>query len=170
MNLGAIRSLLPGIPTPTNTYFRVVSDAFAASIDDIWPSFHHGWRFNPKNEFGVLYLAISKRCCSLERLRQFRGDERGLAPLIVGEFKVNIARCLDLTSTTFLKKLGITTQELLSEDFALPQSVAREARSAGFEAIIAPSAASEECQNLVVFKDRLTPPSFCLLSKTHRLA
>lgn len=169
MNLGAIRSLLPGVQSPRTTYFRIVSEAFAHSIDDIWPSYDRGWRFNPKKEFGVLYLSISEHCCGLERARQSRGSGGNFQPLVVGEFKVSIKRCLDLTSVEVLKTISIERNELLTEDLVLPQSIAREARNAGFEAILAPSAASEECQNLVVFKDKLIPPSFCLLAKSAKL-
>ena len=169
MNLRAIRSLSPGVHTPRTTYFRVVSESFASTIEDIWPSYDRGWRYNPKKEFGVLYLSISERCCGLERSRQSKASEGYFQPLVIGEFKVSINKCLDLTSSDVLKTISVEKGELLTEDLTLPQSIAREARSSGFEALIVPSAASEECQNLVVFRDKLLPPSFCLLVKTQKL-
>jgi len=168
MNLGAIRSLLPGVSLKKHTFYRVVAENFVSTIDDIWPSYDHGWRFNPKNEFGVLYLSISERCCTLERQRQFTHGGKVFQGLIAGEFKVNMKHGLDLTDFSILKKIGIDRELLLSDDFTVPQAVAREARQTGFEALLVPSAASGACQNLVVFKDKLTPPSFCLLTRTFK--
>lgn len=168
MNLGAIRSLLPGVHSPRTTYFRVVSESFASAIEDIWPSYDHGWRYNPKKEFGVLYLSISERCCGLERSRQLKKTEGIFQPMVVGEFKVNIGKCFDLTSDDVLKTIDVERNDLLTEDLTIPQSIAREARKSGFEAVITPSAASNECQNLVVFRDKLSPPSYCFLVKTRK--
>lgn len=163
MNLGAVQSLFPGVASPHKNYFRVVSKEFASGIDDIGPSFLVGWRYNPKHEFGVLYLAISPECCALERNRQFGGGSDVFRPVVTGRFKVDIKRCLDLTRKDILRSLEIKPEDLLgTTDYALTQSIAREARRVGFEALIAPSAASDHCQNLVVFKDKLAPPSYCL--------
>lgn len=164
MNLAAVQPLLPGVACPHKTYYRAVSKEFASGIDDIGPSFLVGWRYNPKHEFGVLYLAVSPECCALERGRQFGGGAEVFRPFVTGRFKVDIRRCLDLTHKDVRRALDIDREDLLAgDDYALPQSIAREARRVGFEAIIAPSAASDRCVNLVVFKDKLAPPSFCLL-------
>jgi hypothetical protein len=64
-----------------------------------------------------------------------------------------------------LKALGLTREEFISpDDFTKPQAVARAARRAGFEALIASSAIGDDCETLVVFKDRLEPPSYLELS------
>jgi RES domain-containing protein len=144
----------------------VVSKEFAAGIDDIGPSFLVGWRYNPKHEFGVLYLAVSPACCVLERGRQFGGGAEVFRPFVTGRFKVDVRRCLDLTHKDVLRTLEVSREDLLAgDDYALPQSIAREARRVGFEAIVAPSAASDRCVNLVVFKDKLHPHSYCLFDR-----
>jgi hypothetical protein len=83
---------------------------------------------------------------------------------LAGAFEAKLNRCLDLTSRKALKALSVTREELLSfDDFTKPQAVSRAARQAGFEAVIAPSAIGDDCATLVVFKDRLAPPSSCVL-------
>jgi hypothetical protein len=84
-------------------------------------------------------------------------------------FDVKLRRCLDLTSAKVLKALGLTREELVSpDDFTTPQAVSRAARKAGFEALIAPSAIGEDCETLVVFKEKLAPPSYCVLLRSHK--
>lgn len=169
MNLSAIRSFLPGVESPRKRYYRVVSKAFESNIDDIGPAFLHGWRYNPKQEFGVLYLSITEECCVRERQRHFNVGADAFKSLVTGVFRVDVKKCLDLTAAAVLEGIGVNQEELLLEnDFAVPQAVAREARSAGFEALIAPSAAGRECQSLVVFKDKLNPPSFCIFDSLIR--
>ncbi len=164
MNLAAVRSLFPGVEAPRKSYYRVISKKFAPTIDDIGPSFLNGGRYNPKHEFGVLYLSVSPDCCALERARQFPAGTGLFLPFVTARFKVDLRRCLDLTRPDSLEALAVQRADLLIDgDYALSQAIAREARQAGFDALLAPSAASDRCQNLVVFKDKLTPPSFCLL-------
>jgi RES domain-containing protein len=145
----------------------MVNQAYASTIDDIGPSFIYGGRYNPRNEFGVLYLSSSEDCPVLERLRQVKGRRDNLLPQRVADFNVKIQKCLDLLSRDTLKILGISREDLVRDaDFSVPQGVSREARNVGFEGLIAPSAAGEECSTLVVFKDKLSPPSFCALKQT----
>jgi hypothetical protein len=47
--------------------------------------------------------------------------------------------------------LGISPEELVREDLAAPRRIGVEARKAGFQAIIAPSAAVGGSKNLVIF-------------------
>ena len=164
MKLVAIKGLLPGIHSPGENYFRMVNQAYVSTIDDIGPSFLYGGRFNPRNEFGVLYLSSSQDCAFMERLRQVKGRKDDLLPQTGAAFHVRIQKCLNLLNAAVLKTLGISPGDLVRDsDFAVPQSVSREARNVGFEALLAPSAAGEECSTLVVFKDKLSPPSFCAL-------
>lgn len=164
MKLVAIKDLLPGTHSPAEIYFRMTNEQFASTIDDIGPSFLYGGRYNPAKEFGVLYLSVSRECAFKEKLRQVKGRKDNLSPQIVASFNVKIVRCLSLVDQTVLQSIGIVRDDLTRDnDFSVPQNVAREARNVGFEALVAPSAAGDECGNLVVFKDRLAPPSFCLL-------
>ncbi|OGS05556.1 MAG: hypothetical protein A3G41_08175 [Elusimicrobia bacterium RIFCSPLOWO2_12_FULL_59_9] len=163
MNLAGLRALLPGVAPRTNTWYRIIDARFTSEIDEIAHTVLYSWRYNPKGEFGVLYLALSADCAYRERLRQAHGRAEDLPPLCVGTFKVRLTKCLDLTSPPVCAKLGIAASRLLStNDFSVAQSIAREARRVGFEAIVAPSAVGDDCRNLVVFKDKLLPPSRCI--------
>lgn len=142
----------------------MVNEGYAVTIDDIGPSFLLGGRYNPRNEFGVIYLSSSPECSYMEKLRQIRGHKDRLLSQVVASFHIKIERCLDLISEEILRKMGITQDDLVRDnDFSIPQGIAREARNVGFEAIIAPSAVGAACKTLVVFKDKLSPPSFCAL-------
>lgn len=144
----------------------MANESYGSTIDDIGPSFVYGGRYNVRDEFGVLYLSSSPPCAYSERLRQVGGRKGDLLPQVIATFEVKIKKCLNLFEENTRKELGIVLEDLTKDtDFLTPQSVAREARTAGFEALIAPSAVGKECQTLVVFKDRLSPPSYCLLKK-----
>lgn len=166
MNLNALKTLLPGVSLSDNTYYRLVIASFAPQIDDIAQSILHSWRYNPKGEFGVLYLSASPDCAYREKLKQVHNDAQALMPQVVGNFSVSSAKCLDLTRPSTPKALDVTFSQLMDpSDFSVTQSIAREARNLGFEVIIAPSAIGNDCISLVVFKDKLIPPSFCILDK-----
>ncbi len=166
MNLNALKELLPGVPLSDDTYYRLVIASYAPQIDDIAQSILHSWRYNPKGEFGVLYLSMSPDCAYKEKLKQVHNNAQALLPQVIGKFNVRSTRCLDLTQPFFQDALGLSSSQLIDpDDFSVTQSVAREARNLGFEIIIAPSATGNDCKNLVVFRDRLNPPSYCIVDK-----
>lgn len=166
MKRHALRELLPGAPPPSNTYYRIVNARYAAEMDEMVHTILYSWRYNPRGEFGVLYLSISPDCAYREKLKQVHGRKQDLPPQLIGTFRINLTGCLDLTNTSFLKKLHLSTDQLIDPtDFSVTQIIAREARSSGFEAIIAPSAIGEDCSTLVVFKDKLVPPAYCICDK-----
>lgn len=166
MKLHALRELLPGAPPSSNTYYRIVNARYAAEMDEMVHTILYSWRYNPRGEFGVLYLSISPDCAYREKLKQVHGRKQDLPHQVIGTFRVNLSGCLDLTNSSFLKKLHLSTNQLIDPtDFSITQIIAREARSSGFEAIIAPSAIGEDCSTLVVFKDRLIPPAYCICDK-----
>ncbi|MCK4524778.1 RES family NAD+ phosphorylase [candidate division WOR-3 bacterium] len=141
----------------------MINAQYANEIEEIAHTILFSWRYNPKNEFGVLYLSINQECAYLEKLEQVYGRKSNLSPQVVGTFKVNLTKCLDLTDSSVREVLKIAIEPLIDpSDFTVTQSIAREARKLGFEAIIAPSAISEDCSSLVVFKDKLNPPSYCM--------
>lgn len=136
---------------------------YASEIDEIAHAVLYSWRYNPKGEFGVLYLSLSSECAYREKLKQVHGRKQDLSPQVVGTFSVNLTKCLDLTNQSIQQTLRVSPAQLINpSDFPLTQSIAREARNLGFEAIIAPSAVGEDCNSLVVFKDKLFPPSYCI--------
>jgi RES domain-containing protein len=166
LNLSNLNKLLPGVSVPSKVYYRLVDARYALEIDEIVHTVLYSWRYNPKGEFGVLYLSISSECAYREKLKQIHGRKQDLSPQVVGVFKVNLTKCLDLTNSSFRETLNVSLDELINRyDFSLTQSIAREARKLGFEAIIAPSAVGENCSSLVVFKDKLVPPSYCIYER-----
>lgn len=166
MKLAALPALLPGIAPPTRKYFRMVGAAHAADIDETAHTVLYSWRYNPKGEFAVLSLSSTPECAYREKLKQVGEDPRSLKPQVVATFTLRLARCLDLTDAATRRRLGVSLSQLVGPtDFTVIQALAREARKLGFEAIMAPSAIGDDCHSLVVFKDRLAPPSCCLLVK-----
>lgn len=140
---------------------------YASEIDEIAHTVIYSWRYNPKGEFGILYLSISPECTYREKLKQVHGRKQNLSPQVIGTFRVKLTKCLDLTTPSILQTFRVSLDQLINpfinpSDFSLTQSIARQARKLGFEAIIAPSAIGENCSSLVVFKDKLTPPSYCI--------
>lgn len=165
MNLSALKNLLPGAPPPSRTYYRLIDARHASEIDEIAHTILNSWRYNPKGEFGVLYLSTSPECAYREKLKQVHGRKQDLSPQVLGAFEVNLTKCLDLNSPSSLQTLDMSPDQLINPDFPLTQAIAREARNLGFEAIIAPSAIGEDCRSLIVFKDKLVPPSYCICDK-----
>ncbi len=136
---------------------------FAAGIDETAQTVLYSWRYNPKGEFGVLYLSKSRECAYQEKLRQVHGRAGDLPPQVTGSFRAHLSRCLDLNDAACRRKLQIELEPLIdTSDFSVTQGIAREARRLGFEAIIAPSVVGEACHSLVVFKDKLSPPAYCV--------
>jgi RES domain-containing protein len=163
LKLSALHDLLPGTPPPATYYYRLVAQEYASQIDETAQTVLHAWRYNPRGEFGVLYLSSSPECAYREKLKQVLGKTGHLKPQVVGRFRVYLPRCLHLTNPVCLATLAVTTEQLVDpSDFSVTQSIAREARRLGFEAILAPAAIGADCQSLVVFKDKLSPPASCL--------
>ncbi len=164
MNLKALPSLLPGVQTPKKAYFRIVAATHAAEMDETAHTVLYSWRYNPRGEFGVLYLSGSPECAWREKLKQVHGRPHDLPAQVVGTFEVGIFKCLDLTNAGVLTPLGLERERLiLPGDFQETQELARQARRLGFEVLLAPSAVGADCVTLAVFKDKLAPPSYCLL-------
>lgn len=166
MNLSNLQQLLPGAAC-VQTYYRIVHAKYAPEIDETAHTVLHSWRFSPKGEFGVLYLSSTSECAYRENLKKVQGRKGDLPPLVTGPFEVHLSRCLDLTNPSCQQTLGVSPEQLLDPtDFTLTQSIARQARKLGFEAILAPSAVGADCRSLVVFKDKLNPPSYCICDRT----
>ena len=91
------------------------------------------------------------------------GQPQSLKPQVVGQFAINLPKCLHLTNPDCLAKLAITCEQRIDlSDFSVPQALVREARRIGFEAILAPAAIGADCHSLIVFKDKLSPPASCI--------
>jgi RES domain-containing protein len=62
---------------------------------------------------------------------------------------------LDLTDKTVRSHLGVDEADLVSDACATTQAIACTARDAGFDAVLAPSAALPGCETLAVFAHAL---------------
>jgi RES domain-containing protein len=167
MNLSVVSRLLPGTPSPGATYYRVVDKEFAGEMDHIGPSRAKDDRYSPEKEFGVLYLSNNPQCALKERMK--KGAEEGrrrVPPQALGEFHVQLARCLDLTDANIRSLLNVSFRDLINPtDYSVTQDISREARRVGFEAILAPSAVDPKCVTLAIYKDQIRPPSFCIFNQ-----
>lgn len=113
-----------------------------------------GGRYNPPFEFGALYGGESPEVCWAELEKKHEGPlKRGafhIAPLAV-----RLRRVLDLTDPTICDHLGLTPEEITRPaDYTVTRAIARAARAAGFEAILAPSSSGTGAI-LAIFTDRL---------------
>jgi len=136
---------------------------FGSKMDEISPSLIYGGRYNEAGEFGVLYLTVNPPCAYAELLKQVDGMKEDLPALVVGTFRVELRKCLDLTDPQVRENLGIRLADLtVPADFDLTHRISKTVRQAGFEALVVPSAAHADCKNVVVYKDKLLPPSFCI--------
>lgn len=115
----------------------------------------NGGRYNPAEEFGAVYLSESPEGCKAEVTRR---PQAPVSKYIVGTVRVHLGRVCDLTDDDLLGELGLDKIQITSNDTDTTEILGRIIRDAGFEAIIAPSAAGDY-ENLIVFEDRLSSTS-----------
>lgn len=165
MNLAALPRLLPGVLLERKSCCRLVAKKYAEQMENTAHAVLYEWRYNPKGEFGVLYLSSSSDCAYREKLKQVQDRAEDLPSLAVGFFDLHL-QCLDVTDHDVRTALSIDLASLVHPtDFSVTHPLSREARRTGFDAIIAPSAIGGDCHSLVVFRDMLAPPSYCVLQK-----
>jgi RES domain-containing protein len=126
-------------------------------------SLRNGGRYNSPGEFAALYNSLDAATAVMEvarglRLRGVDPSQYSEGDWWIYEFPVEIDDVLDLTSPKVLDKLGLQKESLTGADLNTPREIAREARLAGYRALIAPSAAVPGAKNLVIFPDNLPHP------------
>lgn len=131
-------------------WHRFVAELHKDDANSDQGALEHGGRYNPRREFGALYLSESPAACRVEMQRRPGVRVRYWHARV----KVRVARALDLTDPSTRDKLRILQVDLVSDDWDLTQDLSRAARRAGFDALLVPSAAGDY-HNLVVFKDLL---------------
>ncbi len=132
-------------------WHRFVAEQHKETADSDRGAFEHGGRYNPRREFGALYLSESPAACRAEMQRRPGVRLRYWHARV----SIRITKALDLTDPSTCNALGVVKADLVSDDWDLTQDIARAARRAGFDALIVPSAAGNY-RNLVVFKDLLS--------------
>ncbi len=125
-----------------------------------------GGRYNFKGAFRCLYLALDEETALAELKHGWRAagiDDYTLRCHVFVGIGVRLSRVLDLTNDATLNALGLKNADLMADWRAdqragresLTQALGREARDAGFEALLVPSARLAGGRNLVLFVDRL---------------
>lgn len=120
----------------------------------------NGGRYNDRAVAGVLYTSFDKTTAVAEVVRGLRA--RGVDPKSFGpedwwayELRVSVGSLLDLRDEATRSDLGVTLEALVEDDTTETRKVGDYARENGFQAVRAPSAATNDADNLVLFIDRL---------------
>ena len=130
-------------------------------------SLSYGGRYNPPYQFGALYCGLSEEICWLEIEKRHEGPlKRSRFKLI--PIRLHLQKVLDLTDSRIRTELNIKFKSLIHPtDYSVTQKIARLAREAGFEGILAPSS-SESGSILAIFMDRLLPQSKVRVRRSRR--
>lgn len=120
-----------------------------------------GGRWNPRESFPTLYLALAQDVAVREFHRLAARTGRSpddFLPREVYRIEVTLHVVLDLTEPQTVKAVGVNAEQLSREDLTTCQAVGDAAHYTGFEAVLAPSAAGPGAA-LAVYADRLSPSS-----------
>lgn len=115
-------------------------------------------RYHVSGGPGVWYASDQEQAAWAELFRHFVDD--GIDPFEVrrriGAVAVTDLEVLDLTSPDTRAAVGVTEHDLTGDDYTATRAIAEAARQAGFEGMLAPSAALPGRQTLVVFIGGMT--------------
>ena len=106
-------------------------------------SFIFGGRWNPPELVPTLYLAVPVEACVAEYLRSAKGQAKGsesFRPSELHEIEVDNLRVLDLTTPEALEQVGLTEDDIRSQDRSKCQEVGAAALYLGLQGVLAPSA------------------------------
>jgi RES domain-containing protein len=141
--------------TVKGRWYRTVKDKYRKQVSSPVGSSLVDGRYHTAKEDWVLYLSESPALSMNESARLFRTVPFKESAWFTATFVVNLSRVLDLTDANVLGQLGLAPADLVQTGpggYKLTQRIATAARSACFEAIMAPSARSGVSgNNLVVF-------------------
>jgi RES domain-containing protein len=152
--------------------YRQSSPKYAEISDStLTASLRGGGRFNPRGEFGAVYVSLEPETAMAELRRQATQRDihvENLLPRTLFAANVQLQRVLNLDSDVVRKEWSLTTEALRSSNWEPCQRVARRARNEGYEAIRFPSATGSG-GNLAIFLDRLLPGSFVRINESEFL-
>jgi RES domain-containing protein len=149
-------------------FFRLVPSFHADAISETGPSFANGGRFNPRGEFGALYLSEVPEISWKETLKKYGDRAQDVPAQSIGVFELDVQKGLDLTDEKVLKALGVTLEDITQPaDHYLTQMIAA-AWSLGIEAIKFPSSIDPRYFNVAVFVDHLSGASTVKCLKVSR--
>jgi RES domain-containing protein len=102
---------------------------------------------------GVWYASSTENGAWAELFRHH--EPGGVSPLEVirriGRVRTKRLRVLDLMDPGVRRTLGVSEQDLIGDDLMRCHEIAQYARNAGYDAILAPSAALERTLTLAIF-------------------
>ncbi len=123
----------------------------------------NGGRYNLPGTKGILYASFEKAVAVAEvakglTARGINPDDYGPDEWWAYELEVNSTRVLDLTNPRVLEALQITGASIVGDEVAVTRQIGKQAIEAGFDAIIAPSAARQQGNNIVIFLTAASRP------------
>lgn len=125
----------------------------------------YGGRYNPPYQFGALYCGLSEEICWLEIEKRHEGPLKRTSFKLI-PIHLHLKKVLDLTDSRVRTQLNIKLESLIHPtDYSVTLKIARAAREAGFEGILAPSSAGSG-SILAIFLDRLLPQSKVIVRKS----
>lgn len=112
-------------------------------------------RYHRAGRPGAWYASLTERGAWAELFRHW--DQHEISPFEVrrrvGRARITDLVVLDLTDPAVRKHLEVREPDLTGDDLESCQELAKQARAAGFEGILAPSGALDGETTLVVFPD-----------------
>ena len=102
--------------------------------------------------FGAVYCGESRAVCVAEIRKRAAGQP--VSPHRLARIRVALHRVLNLTDPATLAALDLRPEDLVGDDWQRTQRLGAQARAAGFEGLLVPSAAGTG-HNLVIFPDCL---------------
>lgn len=150
-NLSAISSL--SSVSFADSVYRVVPEALRDKILSTEGNRYYPGRYHIAGETGILYASL-ERDLAIRELGRHAARANLQGGLAAGKIKVKLQKVLDLTQTAVLAKLSLSKEALVSPDCSITQAVSHQARKAGFQGLLVPSATGSGV-NLVVFVNNL---------------
>lgn len=150
-NLSALPAI--GAVSFSGSVYRVVPGALRDKILSTEGNRYYPGRYHIAGETGILYTSL-ERDLAIRELGRHASRANLQGGLASGKIKVKLQKVLDLTQAAVLAKLGLSKEALVSPDCSITQAVSHQARKAGFQGLLVPSATGSGV-NLVIFENNL---------------
>lgn len=117
----------------------------------------NGGRFNPPQSYAVVYLCSTRACAAAELTRQAARQglrPEDLLPRELWRLEADLDFILDLTDENTRSHLGISFNDVVSDNFEVTQQLGEAAYEHGLQAIRSPSATGVDMV-IAVFPENL---------------
>jgi RES domain-containing protein len=153
-----MRPKLTEIPSLASTSFsgfvyRIVTETLRNKILSTEGNRYYSARYHIAGEAGILYTSL-EGTVALKELSRHVSRYAIQEGLVVGRIKVKLQKVLDLTQKANLEKLGVSRENLISIDHSITQTISLQARKAGVQGLLVPSATGSGA-NLIIFENNL---------------